>query len=375
MLLLSTNKQRCVFMSPNYGIIQKILEKIYLMSHNRLLLIFSLFYFSCFILIPASFNRVEAAEKNDYATVIMYHRFGESRFPSTNVTVEQFESHLEFISQGNYEVVPLIEIIETLQSGAEIQDKTVAITIDDAYLSVYKKAWPRLKEYGFPFTIFVATDPVDNNLRNYMNWDQIRELQDTGVTIGSQTKSHPHMHRLSPIKVEQEITLSNNRFLEETGQYPKLFAYPYGEYSLDVVKAVKDAGFIAAFGQNSGVLFAEDNMFELPRFAFNENYGSIDRLQLALDGKPLRVKDITPQDMVLSENPPLYGFTVEDSLTPIKQLRCFSGEYGKLNVEILGPRAEIRLPGVMRGPRSRINCTMPAEDGRWRWYGRQFLTE
>ena len=120
MLLLSTNKQRCVFMSPNYGIIQKILEKIYLMSHNRLLFIFLLFYFSCFILIPASFNRVEAAEKNDYATVIMYHRFGESRFPSTNVTVEQFESHLEFISQGNYEVVPLIEIIETLQSGAEI---------------------------------------------------------------------------------------------------------------------------------------------------------------------------------------------------------------------------------------------------------------
>ncbi len=345
------------------------------MSYYRRLFLLLLIYFSCFCLAPAPFNRGEAAEKNDYATVIMYHRFGESRFPSTNVTVKQFESHLEFISQGNYAVVPLIEIIETLQSGGEVSDKTVAITIDDAYLSVYTKAWPRLKEYGFPFTIFIATDPVDNNLRTYMNWDQIRELQDNGVTIGSQTKSHPHMHRLSPIKVEQEIVLSNNRFLEETGQYPKLFAYPYGEYSLDVVKAVKDAGFIAAFGQNSGVLFAADNMFELPRFAFNENYGSIDRLKLALDGKPLRVKDITPQDMVLSENPPLFGFTVEKSLTPISQLRCFSGEFGQLNVEILGPRAEIRLPDVMKGPRSRINCTMPAENGRWRWYGRQFLTE
>ena len=345
------------------------------MSNVRPLISILLLYFNLFCFFSFSFNEVKATERNDYATVIMYHRFGESRFPSTNVTIQQFEAHLEFISKGDYTVVPLIDIIEKLQSGGELKDKTLAITIDDAYLSVYTEAWPRLKEYGFPFTIFIATDPVDNDLKNYMNWEQIRELQDSGVIIGSQTKSHPHLHRLSPIKVEQEITLSNERFLKETGQYPQLFAYPYGEYSLDVVKAVKDAGFIAAFGQNSGVLFAEDNMFELPRFAFNENYGSIDRLQLALDGKPLRVKDITPQDMVLSENPPLYGFTVEDSLTPIKQLRCFSGEYGKLNVEILGPRAEIRLPGVMRGPRSRINCTMPAEDGRWRWYGRQFLTE
>ena len=115
-------------------------------------------------------------------------------------------------------------------------------------------------------------------------------------------------------------------------------------------------------------------MFELPRFAFNETYGSIDRLKLALDGKPLRVRDIIPQDMVLKNNPPSFGFTVDKSLTPINQLRCFSGEFGQLNVEILGPRAEIRLPGVLKGPRSRINCTMPAENGRWRWFGRQFLT-
>ncbi|MEC7209129.1 MAG: polysaccharide deacetylase family protein, partial [Pseudomonadota bacterium] len=156
-----------------------------------------------------SLNQAKAAEKNDYATVIMYHRFGESRYPSTNVTIEQFESHLEFIRQGNYTVMPLIKIIEALKSGDEINDKTVAITIDDAYLSVYKEAWPRLQEYGYPFTIFIATDPVDNNLKNYMDWDQIRELQEGGVTIGSQTKSHPHMHRLSPIRIEQEIAISN----------------------------------------------------------------------------------------------------------------------------------------------------------------------
>ena len=88
----------------------------------------------------------------------------------------------------------------------------------------------------------------------------------------------------------------------------------------------------------------------------------------------MRVRDIIPQDMVLKDNPPSFGFTVDKSLTPISQLRCFSGEFGQLNVEILGPRAEIRLPGALKRPRSRINCTMPAENGRWRWFGRQFLT-
>ena len=73
-----------------------------------------LLYFS-FVSVDAAFlNKVGATDKNDYITVIMYHRFGESRFPSTNVTLEQFESHLEFISQGDYTVAPLLEMIETL---------------------------------------------------------------------------------------------------------------------------------------------------------------------------------------------------------------------------------------------------------------------
>ncbi len=361
-------------MPINYDIKQKnIKETVIPMYFTRFILAFLIFELISIGYHTPAISQERSVEKQDYATIIMYHRFGESRYPSTNVTVEQFESHLEFIAEGDYTVAPLLDIIETLQSGGTLADKTLAITIDDAYLSVYLEAWPRLKEYGFPFTIFIATDPVDNGIKSYMNWDQIRELQENGVTIGSQTKSHPHMHRLSSIEVEQEIELSNNRFLEEIGQYPQLFAYPFGEYSLNVIRAVKDAGFIAAFGQNSGVLFASDDMFELPRFAFNENYGSIDRLKLALDGKPLRVSDITPQDMVLTDNPPSFGFTVDDMLTPISQLRCFSSEYGQLSVQILGPRAEIRLPGAVKGPRTRINCTMPAEDGRWRWFGRQFL--
>jgi len=309
-----------------------------------------------------------------YASVIMYHRFGEDRYPSTNTTIEQLESHIAYLQEGGFTIMALPEIIERFQSGRTVPDRTVAISIDDAYLSVYEEGWPRFRDAGFPITLFVATGPIDRNLRGYMSWDQLRELQAAGVSIGSQTNSHPHMHRISIDAVKKELSSSNQRFIDELGLRPELFAYPYGEYNLEVIEAVKEAGFIAAFGQNSGIMHKDDLLYELPRFAFNEAYGDLERLSLAANGLPLKVTQITPADMVITQNPPFYGFTLDEDMEPKKQLRCFSSRYGKLDVSLLGRRAEIRLPGPLEGPRFRINCTMPGKDKRWRWFGRQFLT-
>ena len=319
-------------------------------------------------------NAQTAEPMRDSATVIMYHRFGEGRYPSTNISMEQFEEHLALLTNGDYTIMPLPEIIEKLRSGQLVPDRTVGISIDDAYLSVYENAWPLMKAADLPFTIFVATRPVDRKLAGYMNWDQLRELKTAGVTIGSQTHTHPHMHRLSAERVREEIETSNQIFLEQLGERPELFAYPYGEYSRFVVDAVKEANFTAAFGQNSGIIHKDENFFELPRFAFNENYGALSRLKLAINGLPLKIKDLTPEDMVLSQNPPIYGFTLDEEMSPVSQLRCFASDHGKIEVSLLGLRAEIRLPGPLPSPRGRINCTMPAGKERWRWYGRQFLT-
>ncbi len=316
-----------------------------------------------------------AALAADHATILMYHRFGEDQYPSTNIRIEQFEAHLDMLASGGYHIWPLGKIVDHLQQGLDMPDKTIAITIDDAYLSVFTEARPRLKARNFPYTVFVATQPVDRNQRGYMSWDQIRILQDEGVQIGSQTTSHPHMHQISITDAEDELTSSNERFLTEIGQRPRLFAYPFGEYNLDVIEAVKQAGFDAAFGQNSGIAHGYNGFFELPRFAMNEQYGTIERLQLAIDGLPLKVDQIVPEDVVLDDanNPPNYGFTLAPEIANDRQLRCFNSLYGKLEVNILGPRAEIRLPGPFESGRARINCTMPASDGRWRWFGRQFL--
>ena len=141
---------------------------------------------------------IATARAADHATILMYHRFGEDKYPTTNVRIEQFEEHLEILASGKYSVWPLQEIISNLQAGKSVPDRTVAITIDDAYLSVYEVAMPRLKERGFHATLFVATRPIDRDLRNYMDWAQLREWQAAGFGIGSQTRTHPCLLYTSP---------------------------------------------------------------------------------------------------------------------------------------------------------------------------------
>ena len=310
------------------------------------------------------------------AVVFMYHRFGEDGFPATNIRLEQFEAHLTELKKSKYTVLPLLEILAALRDGSALPDRAIAITVDDAFKSVYTVAWPRLKAAGFPFTLFVSTQPVDKKFAGYMTWDEIRALARDGVTIGNHTVSHLHMPRFDAKRNAAELRISARQLKRELGTAPSIFAYPYGEASTEIMGLVKDAGFTVAFGQHSGVLHAGADTFYLPRFSLNEAYGSMDRFRLAANALPIKVKDITPRDVLLSArtNPPRFGFTVfGDAVPALGRLACYASGQGKVQTSRLGEsRIEIRVPRAFPTGRARINCTMPAGGGRWRWYGRQF---
>jgi len=312
----------------------------------------------------------------DSAVVFMYHRFGETTHPATNIRIDQFEAHIKAFVKDDVNVMALPQIIATLRARKPLPERTVAITIDDAFRSVYAEAWPRLKAAGLPFTLFVATDPIDQGNPGYMGWDEIRELVKGGVTIGSQTASHPHMPSRSIARNTAEIAKSNARFQKELGEVPELLAYPFGEVSLAVRRIIVDSGFVAAFGQHSGVLHGDADFHFLPRFAMNETYGDIARFNLAANALPLRVRDVTPADPMLrpADNPPSFGFTVfGEALKAVSSLACYASGIGKAQIERLGAqRVEVRLGKPFPPGRARINCTMPAGAGKWRWFGTQF---
>lgn len=326
------------------------------------------------LLVLAGTGWAAAVRAADHAVIIMYHRFGENSIPSTNIRLEQFEAHIRELTSGKYNVVPLADVVKAFATGQALPDRTVAITVDDAYRSLYTEGWPRLKAAKLPLTVFVETETIDRNQAGFLNWDQLRELARDGVTIGSQTVTHPHLPDLTPEDVARELRVSRERIEKEIGVAPTLFAYPYGEASTAVIDATKAAGFVAAFGQHSGVAYASHPPFYLPRFAFNEAFGGIERFRMAVNALPLKATDITPASPTLTTNPPAFGFTVDAATPNLRALNCFASHVsGPAALERLGDnRIEIRVSRPFPQSRGRFNCTVPAEEGRFRWFGMQY---
>ncbi len=331
---------------------------------------------------------VPSALAANSAVILMYHRFGESDYPSTSISIARFEAHLAELKRGGYRVMALPDIVNALKNGTPLPDRAIGITVDDAYLSAYTEAWPRLKAAGFPLTLFVATDPVDDSTRRYMSWRQIARLKAEGVTIGSQTASHLHMAAATAAANRRDLEKAKGRFIAEIGAAPELIAYPYGEAGLKVMAMARADGFVAGFGQHSGVAGKYSNMYYLPRFALNEKYGGLDRFRLIVNALALPAVDITPADPRLGpgdENPPAIGFTLRGGVSGLSKnaqnLSCFVSSEGKVSITRLGGedggdvRIEVRMNRPMPPGRTRMNCTMPAGEGRWRWFGRQFFVD
>ncbi len=311
----------------------------------------------------------------DSAVVFAYHRFGEDRVPATNIRLAQFEAHLRILEEGNFTVWPLPKIVEALKQGRDLPERTVALTADDAYRSVMTEAWPRLKRRGWSLTLFVGTDGVDQGIRGYLSWDEIRQFQAEGMVIGAHSAAHGHMAEMPVDRARADLERSTNRLATELGSAPDLFAYPYGETSLKLKKLVADTGYTAAFGQHSGAVSMDDDLFYLPRFAMNEAYGKPDRFLLAANSLPMRVADLVPADPLLQVGClPRFGFRLTGTTRP-DSINCFHSQAsGAIRPVIDGQKLSFSVDANARPGRSRYNCTAPAGQGRWYWHGRQFVT-
>lgn len=322
------------------------------------------------------FSSLVTIQPAQSAVAIMYHRFGESSYSSTNITIAQFEAHIKVLKEGDYLVMAMPVLVDAIKNGKPVPENAVVITIDDTFESIYLEAWPRLRAANLPFTVFASTAALDSNSPGSMSWAQIREMHDAGVTIGNHTHTHLHMADHDLKRNMEEIQTSQQRFKDVLGAAPTIFAYPYGETSAEIRNAVANAGFDIAFGQHSGAFDGKSNRFFLPRFALNEQYGDIPRFRRIIQSLPLMVRDILPDDPLVHSNPPALGFTIDSSVKRLENLACYHSQFGKMELLRLGShRIEVRFPEPFRKGRSRLNCTLPVGANKWRWFGTIFYVQ
>jgi len=320
----------------------------------------------------------QAQQAEDSAIILMYHRFGEEKFPTTNITLQQFEAHLAELKQEKYNIVPLDEIVTALKNKVKLPPRTIAVNIDDAYLSFFQNSWPRLKAANIPFTLFVSTEPVSRNIPGYMTWQQIRKMADDPlVTIGHHAHSHAHLPRMSEARAIRDIETATEIYQNELGAVPDIFAYPYGEFSPMIENILKKKNIKAAFGQFSSAASSKSNPYAMPRFSFNERYAGMDRFRLIVNARALPAYDILPINAVIKENPPQIGFTVEKDVRGLSAMSCYPSHLGKAAslTRVDGNRIEIRFDKPLPQGRSRINCTLPGPDNRWYWFGLPFFVK
>lgn len=319
------------------------------------------------------------------ANVFVYHRFGDDRYPSTDIAVATFASQLQMLKDQRYTVLPLGEIVRRLRQGKPLPERCAALTVDDAFETFWTGARPLLQQYGFPVTLFVSTKAVGGT--SYMTWEQLRTLVAEGVEIGNHTASHPYLldrkkgesRQAWQEGVRRQILEAQASIKKELGVTPTVFAYPYGEFDPAIEKIVSDLGFAAAAGQQSGVIAPDEDMFALPRFPMGGKYATLAGFREKLHMKPLTVQVISPDTPVVgTTDPPVLVVDIRDAAKlDLGQLRCFV--QGQGNADILADR---KIPGrftvqaasPLTGRRNKYTLTAPGRDGRsWYWFSQLWV--
>ena len=303
----------------------------------------------------------------------MYHRFEENKYPSTNIRIKDFKTHLELIEQEKFIFVNPNNFEQVIKNNKK--DRKILLTIDDGFLSFYEKAWPILKKKKIPFILFVSTREVGKF--GYMSWEQINEIaKEDFVEIGNHSHSHEYLIDENVEVISDDIKKSIKLFEKNLGYNSKFFSYPLGEYSLKFKEIIENLNFKYAFGQHSGVADETKDFFELPRFPINEKYGDLKRFNFLINLLPLQYKALLPDDKFLFDrnNPPSMIIEFFNKQKNIKLINCFSNEGGDwkdTKLTYSDNKIEVKFTEKFLPRRGRINCSMNDKDG-WRWLGTQF---
>ena len=305
---------------------------------------------------------------------LMYHRFNEDRYPSTNIQMDIFKQQIEIIKKLKYNFYDPKNLEENFHIAKT--EKKILITIDDAFSSFYEVAWPYLKKENIPFILFVSTETIGKN--GYMTWDQIKELEkETTAYLGNHSHSHNYLVDLTNDDFISDIDASSSIFKEKLGYNPIFFSYPFGEYS-SLIKKYISKNFRFSFGQHSGVIDINKDRYELPRFPINEKYGDLKRFKFLIKLNPLQYKSLQPvEKYLINNNPPKFLVEFFDEQKNIYNINCFSDEgskWKKSNINFDQNILKLNFREEFKFRRGRVNCSLN-DNGIWRWFGVQFSVE
>ncbi len=266
-----------------------------------IIFLFLIFFQNIFSLI----NFVYAEET--VIPILAYHNFTKDESSSYRINIIEFEKQMNYLATHNYSVISLSELIKGLRDS-QLPPKPVVITIDDGFKSTFTLAYPILKKYNFPATLFLYTNFIEKSSFS-LTWEEIREMTKNNIEIGSHTLSHCNLLRYKEnedydtyiTRVKKEIFLSKEILEGKIGGKVKFFAYPYGVYSPIIKNLVIQAGYEGILNANNMNNTINTNPWSLNRQIIygNNSFKSFVRI---LNQRPFITSKIFPADGTVSTN-------------------------------------------------------------------------
>jgi len=238
--------------------------------------------------------------------ILMYHAFGGKHEPASRFVVpaRRFQRHLRSLARRGRPVLALEELAAARREGRIAPAGAVVITIDDGYADNREVGLPLLRRSGFPATVFAVSGRIGGvadwdgagelSGRPLLDLDGLRALQESRVSVGAHTRTHPRLPELDEPALADEIEGSRAGLRGQLGTPIDAFSYPYGRVSDDVVAAVANAGFTCACGIERGLNYPGTPLLELRRvpvdgdasmlrFALGVRFGDPDLITRALE--------------------------------------------------------------------------------------------
>ncbi len=225
----------------------------------------------------------------DGVLILNYHEvFGmretariEDGLESYNVPVRTFEKQMKYLVDNDINILTVDEVNSYVSGDLQIEGKNVMITFDDIDQSVYTNAYPIMKKYNIPFSLFVVTGKAgtEDAEREYASWSMIHEMENSGLaTVGLHTNNLHYKQNGQPVFLSdhnldlfrEDLITSIEAFEKECGYKPKYFAYPYGYGTADTDEALIENDIEMIFSLNGTVATDKSDRYYMPRFLIDK---------------------------------------------------------------------------------------------------------
>lgn len=323
------------------------------------------------------------------AVVYAYFRIGNDESDVPSITPHKFIEHITEITteKNSYHVLSLDSIMSAQEQHEPLSPRSIALTFEGTDASFLRQALPLLRDNKLPFTVFVSPGLLDmadkTNSDDYLHWVDVRHILSLkNATIGMSSYTYGHIDGKSSADLTADLNKARSRFREELKIEPRYFSYPFGEYTQAFISAVSKQEFVAAFGQQSGVVDETQSRMALPRFSMTDDFSDIERFRLTSTSLPLPSEQPSAHPTMLPENPPQLTLKISSDLSPndIAKLACFASGMGKIPLEKeKNGIIHVVFPKKFEDYKGRVNCTIPApsldgsDEPRWRWLGFLFV--